>query len=96
MPAFECAYHGFQLAMPCCEHVKEAIEAKREVDLYLQRNEWGWFLVCGKCVRRDDLAEVLANTSSGVCELCMSEWVEQTGSDIYARCQHPRYESPKE
>ncbi len=91
MAAYECSKHGTQIAAHFCSHAKSAIDVGENIELYLQKDHVGWYSVCESCARKpksehapDDL----------VCQKCIMEWAERTGSDYVDRCRAPKEEHP--
>ena len=91
MPAFKCPTHGMQIASHFCEHAEAAVNARQSLDVYLQRNQWGWTTVCSACAQ---LPLEQRDTDFLVCGRCIVEWAEVTGSDYVQRCQNPVPEFP--
>jgi len=94
MPGLRCEKHGNQFALVFCEHAGLAVDERRAVAVYLQRNDWGWITVCDDCVRRADLSRVLASADYLVCTKCVKEWAELAGNNYVLRSQDPRPEFP--
>lgn len=91
MPAFKCPTHGMKIASHFCEHAEVAVNARQPLDVYLQKNRWGWTTVCPDCVR---LPTEQRDTDFLVCGACVVEWAEKVGNNYVERCQEPVEESP--
>ena len=94
MAALRCPKHGPKIALIFCEHAGTAVDERRVVPVYLQRNEWGWHTVCEDCVRRADRAQALADADYLVCVECAIEWAEIADNDYVQRSQDPHPEFP--
>lgn len=93
MAAIKCPIHGEQIASSFCEHAAAAINARQPVQVFLQRDPWGWYTVCCCCAR---LPKEEHEADDLVCGKCMLEWASTTGSDYVQRCQNPVEESPED
>ncbi|MCA9605364.1 MAG: hypothetical protein KC619_07205 [Myxococcales bacterium] len=91
MPAYECEEHGTQIAARFCEHAATAVASRQPMEVYLQRDQWGWYTLCPECV---GLPKDQHEANSLVCERCAKEWVDETGSDYLDRCKSPVEELP--
>ena len=80
-----------QIAAHFCEHAELAIKARKPLDVYLQKGEWGWNAVCRVCL---DLPKEDRDTDFLVCEECVVDWAKRLGNDYVARCQVPVEEFP--
>lgn len=80
-----------QIAVRFCEHGASTVESGQPMEVYRQRDQWGWYTVCPDCVL---LPKTLRDTDFLVCARCVVDWAEQTGSDYVARCQTPVEECP--
>lgn len=95
MAALRCTKHGPQIALRFCEHAGVAVDERRVVPVYLQRDEWGWCTLCDDCVRRVDRSQALADADYLVCVACAKEWAQTAGNDYVQRSQDPRPEYPQ-
>lgn len=99
-----CPRHGAQILLPFCEHAALAIEERRDVPVFVQYYErvveppvpGSWLAVCGDCVRRSDLYDVLGKCDGLVCEKCVMEWAETTKNGLIARFRKRRPEFPSD
>lgn len=80
-----------QIASRFCEHALGAVNDRRSMEVFLQRDRWGWYTLCPSCIA---LQESRLDTDFLACEKCVAEWATATGSDYLARCQSPIEEWP--
>ena len=95
MAVDRCPKHGMQIWARFCEHAAAAINDRRNAAVYLQKHHGDWVGVCDRCVRRLDDPTTLDDAIDFVCQMCIVEWAEVTGSDYVQRCQNPVREFPK-
>lgn len=85
-----------------CDHAAAAVEERRDVPVYVQCYEpvvdppvpGGWCFVCGDCVRRSDLYELLATIDGWVCEACVLEWADMVKNGFVERAKSMKPEFP--
>ena len=94
MGAVHCPIHGTRIASVMCEHVAAAVDARRPMRVYLQKDSWGWYTLCDACARRRDDPE-LQDELGLVCGECVDEWAVATGSDYSQRFENRVSESPE-
>ncbi len=93
MAAFRCPKHGMQIAVRFCEGAAKAVDERNPEEVFLQRDQWGWYTLCRRCAL---LPEEQHDASFLVCEKCMAEWAKASGSNYLERCVSPVEEYPVE
>ena len=91
MPAFKCPRHGMRIAAHFCEHAESAVMSLQPLEVYIQKNEWGWCTVCPTCI---GIPKASRDTDFLVCEGCVVDRALKTGSDYLTRCREPVEEFP--
>lgn len=93
MPAFRCPKHGMQIASCFCEHAARAVDERTPEDVFIRRDQWGWYTLCRRCAL---LPKEQHDANSLVCGECVVEWAKATDSNYLERCVSPVEEYPVE
>ena len=81
------------IAAPFCEHAAAAVNARREIHVYLQKELGYWCTMCEACAV---LGPDERDLDFLVCCRCVEEWSATTGSDYLERSRDPKDEFPNQ